>query len=148
MERLASSRPHAGFTLLELSIVLIIIGLLVGGVLVGRSLIRAAELRATITQIEQLQTAVRTFQEKYNALPGDIQAFQATAFGFATRTGGPGDGDGDGYISDCNASSSTTYRLGCETVFFWTDLSRRQVVSMCKAGKSNNYITIIKNGMP
>ena len=41
-----------GFTLIELSIVLVIIGLIVGGVLVGQDLIRAAQVRATISQIE------------------------------------------------------------------------------------------------
>ncbi|MCC7259610.1 MAG: type II secretion system protein, partial [Alphaproteobacteria bacterium] len=41
-----------GFTLVELSIVMVIIGLIVGGVLVGQNLIKAAEMRATIQQIE------------------------------------------------------------------------------------------------
>jgi len=42
-----------GFTLIELSIVLVIIGLIVGGVLVGHDLIRAAGVRATISQVEK-----------------------------------------------------------------------------------------------
>lgn len=62
-----------GFTLIELSIVLVIIGLLVGGILVGHDLIRAAEIRATVKQIEDVNTAVMTFRLKYNALPGDMQ---------------------------------------------------------------------------
>jgi prepilin-type N-terminal cleavage/methylation domain-containing protein len=72
-------RTHRhGFTLIELSIVLVIIGLLVGGVLVGRDLIRASELRSITTQVEQVATGVNTFRLKYNALPGDM----ANATGF------------------------------------------------------------------
>jgi prepilin-type N-terminal cleavage/methylation domain-containing protein len=46
----------AGFTLIELSIVLVIIGLIVGGVLVGQDLVKAAGVRATISQIEKFNT--------------------------------------------------------------------------------------------
>jgi prepilin-type N-terminal cleavage/methylation domain-containing protein len=62
---------HA-FTLIELSIVLVIVGLIIGGVVVGQDLIRAAELRSVITATQKFQTAVNTFRDKYNGLPGDI----------------------------------------------------------------------------
>jgi prepilin-type N-terminal cleavage/methylation domain-containing protein len=51
-------KSATGFTLIEMSIVLVIIGLIVGGVLVGQDLIRAAYIRAQITQIEKFNTAV------------------------------------------------------------------------------------------
>jgi prepilin-type N-terminal cleavage/methylation domain-containing protein len=76
---LAISRT--GFTLIELSIVLVIIGLIVGGILVGQDLIKAAAIRATIQQVESYNTAAHTFQTKYNALPGDIAAQSASTFG-------------------------------------------------------------------
>lgn len=60
-----------GFTLIELSIVLVIIGLLAGGVLVGQDLIHAAQLRKVTTEFEILETATNTFRLKFNALPGD-----------------------------------------------------------------------------
>jgi prepilin-type N-terminal cleavage/methylation domain-containing protein len=72
----------AAFTLIELSIVLVIIGLVVGGVLVGQDLIRAAYLRAQIAQIDQYNQAVNTFYAKYQALPGDMNVPTATQFGF------------------------------------------------------------------
>lgn len=68
----------AGFTLIELSVVLVIIGLIVDGVLVGQDLIHAAQVRAQITQFERFRTAVNTFLTKYAALPGDMP--NATAF--------------------------------------------------------------------
>src|SRR5476651_1560647 len=76
-----------GFTLIELSIVLVIIGLIVGCILVGQDLISAAEVRATVGQIEKYNSAVNTFRGKYNSMPGDMTADAAAAFGFTTRAG-------------------------------------------------------------
>jgi prepilin-type N-terminal cleavage/methylation domain-containing protein len=63
---------QSGFTLIELSIVLIIIGLIVSGVLAGQSLIESAKLRAVANEINQFKTAYNAFQLKYDALPGDM----------------------------------------------------------------------------
>jgi len=98
----AMPRPSSrhGFTLIELSIVLVIIGLLVGGVLVGRDLIKAAEIRATVKQVEQLDAAVNTFNVKYNCLPGDCAT--ASNFGFTDwegTTDSAANGNGDGTIT-------------------------------------------------
>ena len=62
-----------GFTLVELSIVLVIIGLIVGGILTGKDLIRAAELRSVQSDKEKIVTAINTFELKYNCLPGARQ---------------------------------------------------------------------------
>ncbi|MGB1540395.1 MAG: prepilin-type N-terminal cleavage/methylation domain-containing protein, partial [Rickettsiales bacterium] len=62
----------AGFSLVELSIVLVILGLLTGGILGGQSLIRAAELRSVSKEYEKYQTAINIFKDKYFALPGDF----------------------------------------------------------------------------
>lgn len=87
----------AGFTLLELSIVLVIIGLLVGGVLVGRDLIQAGELRGTTTQYDKYRSAMQVFNMKYDGYPGDLQIRKAQRFGFFSNgmdgTGGLGNGD-------------------------------------------------------
>ena len=61
----------SGFTLIEISIVLIIIGLIAAGILIGRDLIHQAELRADISKMRDLDVAVQTFKLKYNCLPGD-----------------------------------------------------------------------------
>lgn len=61
MGGLRGENRRGGFTLIELSIVLVVSGLIVGGVLVGQDLIRAAGVRATITQIEKFNQAAHTF---------------------------------------------------------------------------------------
>lgn len=63
---------QAGFTLVELSIVLVIIGLIVSGVLAGQALIQQAKVRGQLRQIEELKTAIGAFQSKYDFLPGDL----------------------------------------------------------------------------
>lgn len=74
-----SVRPFKkAFTLIELSIVLVVIGLLAGGVLVGRDLVQAAKIRLGISEVEQIRTGINTFKLKYNCLPGDCK--NATLF--------------------------------------------------------------------
>lgn len=115
-------RPlEKAFTLIELSIVLVIIGLIVGGILVGRDLIAAAEIRSQITQIEQFQTAKNVFKGKYAYLPGDIPALEASRFGFAARGSSQGQGDGNGLIEGDGGQWNYEY-LG-ETIMFWSDLT-------------------------
>src|SRR6185369_14283711 len=60
-----------GFTLIEMSIVLVIIGLVVGGVLAGQDLIRTTTLNAVVSEKTKLSIAVVTFRNKYGSLPGD-----------------------------------------------------------------------------
>jgi prepilin-type N-terminal cleavage/methylation domain-containing protein len=110
--RVALSRRSVakeGFTLIELSIVLVIIGLIIGGILVGRDMIRAAELRSVLSDIEKFKTAFNTFNLKYNCIPGDCA--NATTFfgvdsngcpyagGSAGGVTGTCNGDGDGNVA-------------------------------------------------
>jgi hypothetical protein len=78
---------EAAFSLIELAIVLVILGLLVGGIMSGQSLIRAAELRSVSADFSRYESSTFTFRDKYFALPGDMT--NATAFwGIAGGTTG------------------------------------------------------------
>ena len=67
-------KSEAGFTLVELAIVMIIIGLLIGGVLKGQELIANAQVAATISQVKGFDAATSTFRDVYDGVPGDIAA--------------------------------------------------------------------------
>jgi prepilin-type N-terminal cleavage/methylation domain-containing protein len=86
------ARRQSGFTLIEIAIVLVIIGLLLGGILKGQELITSARVRNIIAQLEGTQAAVNGFQDRYRALPGDFRAAAAQISGASQ------DGDGDGVI--------------------------------------------------
>ncbi|MDX2112833.1 MAG: prepilin-type N-terminal cleavage/methylation domain-containing protein [Alphaproteobacteria bacterium] len=111
----------SGFTLIELSIVLVIIGLIVGGVLVGQDLIKAAELRATISQLEKYDAAVNTFRGKYNALPGDMN--NAATFGFVSATG-----NGDGFIAATTAADAGN-QFQYEAAAFFSHMADANLIS-------------------
>lgn len=63
---------RTGFTLVELSIVLVIIGLLIGGLLVAQSLISAAKFQKQIKQLQQYEIATTNFKGQFNCLPGEM----------------------------------------------------------------------------
>jgi len=69
-------KTNTGFTLIELSIVLIIISLIVGGIVGGKSLIRSAELQTISSDLARFRTSLNTFQDQYDALPGDMRNAQ------------------------------------------------------------------------
>jgi prepilin-type N-terminal cleavage/methylation domain-containing protein len=104
-----------GFTLVELSIVLVIIGLLIGGILVAQSMITTTKLQALIRQVGQFDAAVENFKLKFNGLPGDIK----TISGFDGTTG---NSDGNGLITSQGRTSDSQGFSG-EVGTFWHDLS-------------------------
>lgn len=118
-------RFECGFTLIELSIVLVIIGLIVGGILVGQDLIGAAATRAQLAQIEKYNTAANTFRSKYNGIPGDLDLMDANNFGFTTPTdcdGTQGRRDGNGLLEANHTGFQLQQAVG-ENALFWSDLS-------------------------
>lgn len=65
-------RRQSGFTLVEIAIVLVIIGLILGGILKGQELIDSARVRSLSNELSGVRTAWYAFQDRYNALPGDF----------------------------------------------------------------------------
>jgi prepilin-type N-terminal cleavage/methylation domain-containing protein len=129
---------NAAFTLVELAIVLVILGLLVGGVITGQNLIRAAELRSVTVEFAQYQSAVLQFKDRYRALPGDMN--NATLFWGAAATCPPThsaplttqatcNGNGNGQI---NADAVTTN----ERFTFWQHLANAGLIEASFTGAS------------
>ncbi|MDQ7073963.1 MAG: prepilin-type N-terminal cleavage/methylation domain-containing protein [Gammaproteobacteria bacterium] len=82
-----------GFTLIEIAIVLVIIGLILGGVLKGQELINSARVRSMTDQVNGITAAWFAFQDRYRALPGDYS--QASTQINAALTNGDGNGQID-----------------------------------------------------
>ena len=112
------NRKQQGFTLIEIAIVLVIIGLLLGGVLKGQELITSARVRNLISQQDGVKAAFFGFQDRFRALPGDYTAATTNIVGVATtalRTATA--------TATATAASSRLRRL-YENVLAWEHLSK------------------------
>lgn len=135
----------SAFSLVELSIVLVILGLLTGGILAGQNLIKAAELRAVTEEFAQWQTATNSFRQKYFALPGDLR--NATQFwGSANGANcfGPINGLGSG-TQTCNGDGNGQITYGgmsnayVEMFMFWQHLYNAGLINQEMSGRSGPY---------
>jgi len=105
-------RKQTGFTLIEIAIVLVIIGLLLGGVLKGQELIQGARVRNLASTDDGIKSAFFTFQDRFRALPGDCNAAC-----LANITGATTAGNGDGQIT------------GNEAIAAWDHLSHAGMIT-------------------
>jgi prepilin-type N-terminal cleavage/methylation domain-containing protein len=103
-------KPQAGFTLIEIAIVLVIIGLLLGGVLKGQELITAARVRNLVTNQDGVKAAYFGFLDRYRALPGDYNAARTNVPGCTADATCP-NGDGDGQIEAAQESIASWSHL-------------------------------------
>lgn len=145
---------HNGFSLIELSIVLVILGLLAGGVMTGQALIRSSELRSVTTELTNYTTASNLFMQKYFALPGDMP--DATAYwgqfpdGCPAGVGGIGkqtcNGNGDGLVIPPTAAN-----LAGERYTFWQHLANAQMIAgqyTGRAGPAGEHDTLYGVNVP
>jgi prepilin-type N-terminal cleavage/methylation domain-containing protein len=105
-------KKQAGFTLIELAIVLVIIGLLLGGVLKGQELINSAKVKNLANDFRTIPVYIYGYQDKFKALPGDDKAAKAH-LGDATVLEGNGDGALGGNWFDAGANNAS------EAYQFW-----------------------------
>lgn len=133
------------FSLVELSIVLVILGLLTGGILAGQSLIRAAEIRSVSVDMAQYQTAIYNFRDRYAALPGDIP--NATSIWGSVSLDGAACPDGQGtgtHTCDGNDDRILTHREGFR---LWQHLANAGLVSGSYSGVYYDTSTGAKEGV-
>lgn len=113
-----------GFTLVELAIVMMIIGLLIGGVLKGQELIANARVTATISEVTSYQAATLAFQDQYSSLPGDMVNAQSRVPNCTAATNCV-NGDGSGIIgrpTSWQRDSTGTAVPEIETTMYWKHL--------------------------
>ncbi len=125
-----NNQNRSGFTLVEIAVVIVVIGLITASVLVGKDLIEAATVRAAISQTQQYQLAVKTFRIKYNGLPGDLVS--ATSLGFTARSNhGTGVVNGNGLLESTmdNITNQSTTVVGYELLLLWSDLSMAGMIN-------------------
>lgn len=110
-------KKNKGFTLVELSIVLIIVGLIAGGVLAGRSITIAARNQKVIQKMNEIATSYSAFRVRFNCIAGDCP--NAESFGLGI-SGGPGEnGNGNGLVDEDVGGNFTD-----EPLKYWHHLSR------------------------
>ncbi len=128
MNKKTFTTKKKAFSLIELSIVLIIIGLLVAGVTGGASLIKNAELRSLMTEARGYQVAVNAFKERFQALPGDFNSAVGAMTGTAGSSNCAGStsavcGNNNGQIEFYNSNvTATTVAARMESNIAWQQL--------------------------
>ena len=103
---------QSGFTLVELAIVLVIIGLILAAVLKGQEMITNAKVKNVVNDLKGVSTAYYSYQDRYKAVPGD-DANAANHF-----TGGQ-NGGGDGLITGLFNATTSPLTTATESQNFW-----------------------------
>src|SRR6185369_11251112 len=153
-----------GFSLLQMSMALMIIAFLTGGILTGKDLIQLAEQRSIIAEIEQFKTAAVAFHAKYNAVAGDMKN-ATTYWGDCGGCGGgwPGDlnstatnnGNGNGKVdgSGCTGADFMSVLCDDEPYYFWKHLVNAGMIKGSYTGTllsldSNSRVQIFGQNVP
>ncbi len=106
---------QSGFTLVEIAIVLVIIGLLLGGVLKGQELIENSKIKSIASDMKAVQAAYNGYLDRYKTIPGDDTNATMTARGWAGTAGGGGNGV-------LGVTPAQAFTNGGESASFWRAL--------------------------
>jgi prepilin-type N-terminal cleavage/methylation domain-containing protein len=126
---------QSGFTLVEIAIVLVIIGLLLGGVLKGQEMIENSRIKSVVGDMNGVSAAYNSYLDRYHALPGDETSATMTARGWT----GAATGVANGVL---NLPPANTFTNAAEQPAFWRALRGSGLVAGDPAAPSN------VNGLP
>lgn len=129
-----------GFTLVEMSLVIVILGMVVAGVLAGREFIATSKIRKDIATIEAVRAAANAFKDKYEGLPGDMTDpgkyftldvwHPAYAYGNGNNVIGEMRTDVFAYSIPTIGDSGSTCTACHETTLFWMELAAAQMIEL------------------
>lgn len=112
------NRKQSGFTLVEIAIVLVIIGLLLGGVLKGQEMIENSKIKNLKNDIQGVSAAYYAYRDRYNAAPGDDLNATAANRGWAGSVAG----DGNNVVGNNNGWVACAAATAGENCLFWRHL--------------------------
>ena len=125
-------QTQKGFTLVEIAIVLVIIGLLLGGILKGQEMITQAKIKNVVADFSGISAAYYGYQDRYRAIPGDD-------LNAATRWSGATAGNGNGVVAGTyNAACATATDESCQ---WWDHLRRAGFVAGSGKTQPFNAVT-------
>jgi prepilin-type N-terminal cleavage/methylation domain-containing protein len=128
-----------GFTLVEIAIVLVIIGLLLGGILKGQEMITQAKIKNVMADFSGISAAYHGYQDRYRMIPGDDNTAGPRWTGASTAINGSGNGQVEGlYNAACPATIVAASDESCK---FWDHLRRSGFVSGSGGTQPFNALT-------
>ncbi|BCX80462.1 hypothetical protein MIT9_P0035 [Methylomarinovum caldicuralii] len=122
--RIEVKENQAGFTLVEIAIVLVVVGLLLGGVMKGQEIVKNAKITSLQNAVKEVSAAMLTYQDRYKALPGDDKK-ASEHLGIAKKFNAKGKQAGDGYIH----GSWNSKKKRDESRLFWKHLRAAGLLS-------------------
>jgi len=152
-EQRITNNGQRGFTLLEMSIVLVIIAAVVAGLVVAQALIRSSQLQSVVSEVTTYTQAINNFRDKYSALPGDFAGAEVI-WGTDDRGGScptitysttpytkTCNGNGDGRITTNTITTAAQY----EQFRAWQHLANAGMISGSFSGMQGSAITDAKS---
>lgn len=135
-----NSKNIKAFTLVELAIVTVILGLIISGTIGAQSLIKSGKMTAQVSQLEKFDSAIMAFKLEYDALAGDMNKSEAQSYGLTVFSGNgyPAIHNGNGYLNDRGGNAPMS-RADGEAPYVFTHLSDAQITQGYNTHESSGF---------